>query len=241
MELNYNDIIDSHKNEIALVLAHGPSSSDIIPHLPKLRSKGVKVFSCNNWSRFTTEPIDYWILANSEYTVAKNYNTINNYKGTKLFYANSADVKSNPDVLSIDFLRYDERHVDGKPCSPQCTKQCHNRKDGVKSIHQVLQDYSGHNSMYISSGTVTVHMIAFAILMGFKDIYLCGMELDYKKGYAMGKGANPLNFSPWKQPTINSIEILSQTASCKGAYLYATNNQPLHGVLERKDICELLQ
>ena len=215
-EFFYEDILNKHKNKPAIVLGHGPSMSPLIPHIGKLNEKFLTI-SCNEWFLFFNDPIDYWVVANSVFTMNKNVNNFNRFPNTKLIYADVADSsfdKRIADGLKNDYMLYTERDVDNRI-----------------PIYIKLQEYCNYEINYRSYGTVALHMLAFAVLMGCNPIYITGVDLDYNKGYALErKSRNPDSFEKDKYIIINSFDIIKKSANNIGVQIYGIGTQPSHGV-----------
>jgi len=133
MKLTFDDIINKHKGTPAIVAGHGPSLNGYISKIENLqKNKRCLRISVNNWYDFFSEKPDYWVVANSEYTIKNsivpNYVWDTHYKwekdvfnkyATTLFYNDPAEnasadfVKTN---LSVDYLPYDTRHFQGMKC-----------------------------------------------------------------------------------------------------------------------------
>jgi hypothetical protein len=202
MNFDLNDIIDKHKNAPAIVMAHGPSLNEYVGLLLQY-PRHIK-FDCNEWFQFNPIEPDYWVLANSMFTIRSQLAVMNKFNGM-LLYSDSVDttdanwVKQN---LKINYLPYDQRHFG----NPQRL-----------TIQEKLQNVSGYNERYSTGDTVSVHMIAFAILMKCNPIYIVGMDLDYNKGYANYTGYMPFlppqSFeSQFQKNILNDYRILNESA-----------------------------
>ena len=74
MKLNFEDIINKHKGQSALVAGHSPSLSDVKDKIENLQIRGELLrFSVNEWYDFFTQRPDYWVLSNSEYTLKASF------------------------------------------------------------------------------------------------------------------------------------------------------------------------
>ncbi len=172
MKLNYSNIIGKHKGETCLILAFGPSLNRILDKLQTYKSKGIKTISCNDWYNFFSVQPDYWIIANSEMRMNNHYQKFNEYT-IPLFYSKSADFSDENWVeqnIKCNYFPY-----------------CHNyqnKKSGEKENNEILQEYTHYNKRLTGGDTVAIQMLVFAIILGFSNIYVSGMDLNYRLGYA---------------------------------------------------------
>lgn len=237
MRLEMPDIIDRHTGKIAYVIGNGPSAGPIIEKLMKSRtSKELSqheeiVICCNDIdihlknigkSLLSLKP-NYWTLANPAMTVENLYSRLNEMKeyggcllnGDSVMYSGSVDLTDISDeILEVDFLGYDQRHFEGKTCpdaAPCCIKNMKNIIKGRKTIQETLQEYTGHSIRYGSGSTVAVHMLAFAVIMGCKTIYVSGVDLDYNLGYLDRITVNHDRFNIWPDIPID-FSIIGDSA-----------------------------
>jgi len=188
--LNFDDILNKEKGKVGLVCGSGGSLREyheLFERLSKTQKDKYCCIAANQWHQKTNLDVDYWVVANSVYTVAKEYNTFNS-KNSTLIYADSVDktdrnfVESN---LKIDYLAYDERHQGGNPCQRQ-SACCNNIIPGRKTIQEYLKNITSYNKIYNSCGTVGIHMIAVAVILGCNPIYVSGIDMNYNTGYVDG-------------------------------------------------------
>lgn len=243
-----SDIIDKHKGSVAVVDLFGPSGKihrDTIDLLAK--EKQIIRLSCNNWWEHlpSSPPPDYWVLASNVDTVSRYLSEINKHKETTtLCYASSVDRTtlggSVLKMLEADYLPYDQKHHDGLPLPEWCCgpKGCEAViVSGRLTIQQELEKLSGYSPRYGSGDTVAVHMIAFAILMGCKTIYLNGLDLDYGKGYANGSQA-PRD-TIWKECAdrqTSTFDSLNESAKLRGSKIINLCTDAWYGVFKSGQI-----
>jgi hypothetical protein len=55
-------------------------------------------------------------------------------------------------------------------------------------------------------------MLALAILLGCKKIYICGVELNYSLGYVSPDFTNYSSFNPHLDEILTDFEIIKQSA-----------------------------
>ena len=176
---------------------------------------------------------DYWVIANTILTVQarhKSFNLLKQNNG-KLIYANSVDMTQNPEkYLEIDFLPYDQRHFDHKPCPVYdqhfncCSNVAHLMPHRL-TVQEELQKYCKHDIHYGTASTVALHMLAFSVLMGCKRVYLSGIDLDYKLGYFDRKTYNPDSFLPWLDQILDDFKIIKN--SCDNIGVEIINLSPI--------------
>jgi hypothetical protein len=233
MQINFSDILDIHKNKTAIIMANGPSTKPFLPHFQKVSKQKDKyvTFVCNEIDEMLEnvglklvkdiDP-DYWVISSTVLTVASRYNNFNllQQNGGKLLYANSTDLTKNVDeLLKIDYLSYDQRHFDNKHCPvpPElgCCEFCKDLIPSRLTIQEELQKYTGYDKHYGTASTVALHMLAFAILMGCKKIYLSGIDLNYNLGYFDRKTQNPDTFKLWLGEILEDFRLIKNSAELK--------------------------
>jgi hypothetical protein len=188
MRLSYEDIINKHKGGKCIVIGHGPSLNKYLGELTRLREEGYVLIGCNNWYEFYPNEVpEYWINANTVDHSRNLADYINKYKSIWI-YADTLDnvpyewVEKN---LDVDYFSFDQRHFGGKQCYCCKNGRCIVHFDPNRlTLQETLQNYTGYNKHYSSGHTVAIHMLAFAILFGFSEINLVGLDFNYNIGYA---------------------------------------------------------
>lgn len=107
------------------------------------------------------------------------------------------------------------------------------------TIQEYLQKISDLEQHYGTADTVAFHAIAFAIIMGCNPIYISGMDLNYRKGYASTQAPtkNFLNngaLGHWellKNNLINDLTILNKSAINRDIEIINLLNNSWYGVL----------
>jgi hypothetical protein len=114
------------------------------------------------------------------------------------------------------------------------------------TIQEELQQLSGH-AEHIGPGTsVGIFALIFAVLMGHNPIYICGMDMDYSKGYAnpeasgfkhrVNKGAIG-HLKKIHCETIESdLRILRESAALLGIDIINLNKNSWFGALQLGDL-----
>lgn len=227
-------LVDSHKGQTAWVVANGPSTMRILKQLVKLRAQNTQghvLFVTNevddllNNVGLTVEQLkpDYWVVANSHFTVEAQHARFNKMKnwGGKLLYANSVDLTRNPEqLLEVDYLPYDQRHFNGMVCQDSRKPCCaFNKKEigeGRSTVQEALQSFLGAPTRYGTGSTVALHMLALAIISGCETINVSGVDLDYSAGYFDGKSYNPDSFTPWMSEVVEDFITIKQSIDNSG-------------------------
>jgi len=132
MKLNFEDIVNKHKDKPCVIALHGPSIDEHIDTIEALQKEDKAIrFSVNEWyDHFSVRP-DYWVVSNGEFTIAgsllrtpiwaqRNYphDVFNEYQ-IPLLYNVTADLTPASlvgDRLSCDYLPYDTRHFKNHSC-----------------------------------------------------------------------------------------------------------------------------
>jgi hypothetical protein len=243
MKLTFKDIIDTHKGRIGLSVATGPS---LKPHLDNIinlsNTNKYTVLSVNECdTMLPTLNISYRIVANSNFTVAREYGRFNREPKIPLVYANSVDLTPKnvvEDLLETDYLPYDQRHFGGNHCTwgngvggrYYC---CDNIEEGGLTIQEQLKKYCGVDIMYGSGDTVSLHMLSFNILLGCNPIYIVGVDLDYSRGYADGVSENKDSFVPYIERILGDFEVIKKSAEKIGVEIYSLcEGSPINNIFK---------
>jgi hypothetical protein len=118
-KLKFDDVLDAHKDIPCVVACHGPSLDSHKEEIEKLqKQKRIIRLSTNNWYDFFSQPPNYWITSNTEFTIENKIEKLNQYK-VPVFYASSSDLTNQKFIdknLLCDYLPYDQRHFKGLSC-----------------------------------------------------------------------------------------------------------------------------
>jgi len=107
------------------------------------------------------------------------------------------------------------------------------------TIQEYLQQISGAEEHYGTADTVALHAIAFAIIMGCNPIYVAGMDLNYRKGYASSEASTERHLSSgilghWEllgNSLKNDLTILKKSAINRDIEIINLLNNSWYGVL----------
>lgn len=158
-------------------------------------------------------------------------------KEFKNYYADNGD---------FNFLKYGNNSIMWHP--PRCFAMSGHSLDGKccaqnnpprVTVQETLQRLSHHTEHYSTGDTVAVHAIAFAIMMGCNPIYISGLDLDYRKGYAnpdktdwSQKSQSPNAWTPVRKNLLNDLRILNHSATNMGTKVYTLNPDPWYDAFE---------
>lgn len=162
---DYDNILklkDKEAGKKVLIMGHGPS----LLNINKSKYKNYKKMTCNNFHKidnFFDEQfkVDYWCAANSLEAISEPLKLCQNDKIISL--------------LTIPMKSHLEQVLDTKDENTLCWLWEH------KILQKVLARDNGLVKTYSHCNTVTNHMIAFSILLGFKEISITGFDLSYSK------------------------------------------------------------
>jgi len=95
------------------------------------------------------------------------------------------------------------------------------------TLQEHLQQETRYDKHYSTGDTVALHAIAFAILMGCNPIYLSGVDLSYKLGYAnVDQPVHGDHYTLWEdnqKNLLSDLKILLDSASNKGIQILNLN------------------
>lgn len=229
MKLEFKDVINKESGKSAIVIGTGPSLGKHIDKINQLKNNGFVLISCNDIDVYTSIEPDYWVFANSEATIKTMYGRLNAKSRTIIVYADSVDLTPREDVdawLKVDYLPYDQRHFGGQKCGAGAC--CKHIIPGRLTIQEELQKYTAHNVRPVHSGTVAVQMLPLAVLLGCKNIYVTGINLDYSRGYVNGHDVaraqalhtQPESFAQNIDSILETIAIIRDAANNIGVNIY---------------------
>jgi len=111
--------------------------------------------------------------------------------------------------------------------------------DGVPTVQEKLQEVSGYSEHYSTGDTVAIHMISFAIMMGCNPIFVSGLDLDYKLGFANPDVYVPIHNDDWQNLSFNlknDLKVLNESAKMRGIKIINLNQDPWYEVLETGEL-----
>jgi hypothetical protein len=235
MRISINEIIDKNDGKTAFVIGNGPSAARNLKKIIELSKKksDYTTFVCGeidillnniNYDLFLDVMPDYWVMANSIQTVSNYYNNFNkmNLCNGTLIYADSVDKTKNPEnYLKIPFHAYDQRNfTDPKRLT----------------IQQELIKYTNSDNTYGSGHTVALHMLAFAVINGCKNIYITGVDLDYSHPYLDGNSRNPDTFSGFQSEIIDDFNTIGKSAKNRGVNIINLSDiSPLKNIFHTQE------
>jgi hypothetical protein len=227
--------VGAEKNKKAFVCGMGPSLKKYLDDVTN--SDNVKI-ACSDVDLMTNIIPDYWVFANSIDGAATKMNERwKKMKDTVIVHAHSVDSTPNSwireNVLN-KYIGYDQRHFNNLDCN-NCQNKCTNRVPNVKTIQELLMEISNSKRKYGTGHTVAVHCLALAILLGCKEIYLFGIDLNYNLGYVDDKTVNKDSFSYWLPEILEDFKILKESAENLNIKIYNMSEvSPLQEIFETK-------
>ena len=231
IKYNFEQVKNKHEDKIAFVCGLGPSLSESMDYIIKNRSDIVLV-SCNDIDVASNLVPNYWVFANSHQTANFMYDRFKKLPDVTIVHSDSVDITPRwwieERMKNFNYIGYDQRHFDNKKCK-NCPNNCDNFIDGRLTIQEELQKFTGHSEKYSTGDTVAVHMLALSILLGCKNIYISGVDLDYKKGYYQSYMAPVMvtEFEPYLENILNDFRIINDSAKKIGVQIINTNNDSI--------------
>jgi hypothetical protein len=245
MKQSFDTLFFSNSEKVGLCIASGPSLRNYLKLL-----KHISIFGRNRFCLFSVNDIDKWydfhsdfrVLANSEQTIFNSFLNLRRHKNTKIVFAESVDLTPrwvySLLLFGINYLIYDQRHFLGQSCIPvgDCCKRIVKNK---LTIQEELQKYCNYDRRYGSGHTVALHMLAISILCGCKEIYVFGVDLDYKKGYVKKGIVNIDSFDFLLEEILDDFSIIFKSALNIGVKIFScSENSPINSVIPFKDFNE---
>ena len=231
-------IIDKEVGKIGMCVATGPSLKPYLNDIIELSKTDDNYcfLSTNQYDSMFDLRAKYRVVANNVLTIEREYKRFNSTNNT-LIYADSVDTTDRELVkklLTIDYVGYDQRHYNSKHCNVK-SKCCKHIVKNRLTIQEELQKYTKNVRHYGDGSTVALHMLSFALLMGCKEIYLFGVDLNYNLGYANPNFKNPGSFNPNINDILSDFKIIKESADNIGVKVYSTcENSPINDVLHYK-------
>jgi len=217
MRLSFKDVEDRHKGFPAFVAAHGPSLNPYIDKLPDLKKARYIIVGCNECYNFHDNcPPNYYVLANTYYTIAKQINFINMNDFTTVYARNvdRTDMDWIDKNIKNDYLPYDQ----------------YTQLQNYHLIQDDFRTYTGHDVNYGPGDTVALHMISTAVMLGCNPIYIAGIDLDYRLGYARHKGQLTASgvdcieaMNDYLDRNLTNLRIINESAKRKGVAIINLN------------------
>jgi hypothetical protein len=215
----------------------GPSFKKYLDTVEKNEKNNV-IVTCSDFHLMTNLKPNYWVFANSMNTVVTMKDVVNSLPDTTLVYADSVDTTPREWVennLNKPYVGYDQRHFNNKKCN-ECPNGCANLIENRKTIQELLQDYTGYHEKYGTGETVALHVLALSVIMGCKEIFLFGVDLDYSLGYVDEKTQNYDSFVPYLDYILSDFNIIVKSAEKIGVKIYNTSEfSPLKKIMKTID------
>jgi len=236
IQYNFEQVKNKHNGKIAFVCGIGPSLSDTINHIIKERENIILV-SCSDIDLISNLHPDYWVWANTK-QVGGLIDRLKGMPNASLVHADSVDLTPRlwieENLENLNYIGYDQRHFNNQKCN-NCPNGCDNFIEGRLTIQEELQKFTDNDEKYSSGDTVAVHMLALSILLGCKEIYITGVDLDYRKGYYSSYMSphSAVEFDIYIDNILNDFRIIRDSAKNIGVEIYNTSNtSPLKTIFE---------
>lgn len=213
------DYLNKEENKIAYVCAMGPS---LKKYLDVIDNQNAIIISCSDVDTMTNIIPNYWVFANSIYTAQVMNDRWKKFPNTTIVHADSVDVTHTSWIhtnVTNNYIGYDQRHFDNSTCN-NCPNNCVNFVENRKTIQELLMEYTGFDKRYGGGCTVAVHCVSLAILLGCKEIYIFGCDLNYSLGYVDEKTTNNDSFEPWMNFIMEDFTIIQNSAKKIGVNIY---------------------
>lgn len=242
MKLNFNNIIDKEAGKDAIVLGTGPSLNKHKEKIKNLDRSKYIIIGCNDIDIVANIIPDYWVFSNNEATINVMSSRLNNAK-TIVLYSDVIDLTDRADVdvfLNVDYLGYDQRHFNGS--TTECTggNCCKHAIPDRLTIQEEFKNYTKYHTYDTSSDTVIINSLYFSVLLGCKNVYVTGVDLDYSVGYADNSKSNSVvikNLELMRPRILNTLNIINNSAKNINVNIYSLDNG-LHisNVFEYKEL-----
>lgn len=261
MQQQFSDIINSQSGKVGFVLGLGSSLRQHVPTIMEWQKDKSKcgIISCNNIDLMLPEiDIDYWILAQpadvtNPLCIILAHDRYNSRPNTTLLYTDCLDLTPREQVarlLTGNYIGYDQRHYKSEPCGwgelaggrHTC---CQHIIEGRLCIQEEFKKYTGGDELYGNADTVGVHMVALAVMLGFKTIYISGIDLDYTNGYVNNNanvdtdrriemGKSVMANRKMLDRILDDMAIIKRSAEKVGTSIYCFNEGVISSVFEVK-------
>ena len=245
MKLSFSSILNSSKNKVGICIASGPSLNTYLERIITLSNQkrtDFCFFSVNDIDTWYNLKSDFRIFANSEQTIQKMFLEFYKSPKTKILFAESVDL--TPRIvykfllLLIDYFPFDQRHFNNMHCQ-EFSACCNRIVSNNLTIQEKLQKYCNYPEKYGSGHTVSLHMLSFSILTGCKEIYIFGVDLNYKLGYSNVSISNSDSFDPWLDEILSDFEVIYRSALNIGVKIYSCSiDSPLSKIIPFKEFDE---
>ena len=262
--LTITDIIEKHKGKPAIIECHGPSANKNRLHINKIcEENNFIIIAINEWHEFKNRlKPHYWVRSFPQRpSIGEDYDYFNKHTqgDIPLLSCDVTDKTTLEDAmkhLTCPYIPFDIRHFNRKTCEenyradsenflPRYFKffnDCCNRR-GRLTLQEQVKKYTKSDKVYSpSTHTSSIHMIAFAILMGCNPIYINGMDLDYEDAsgrYAEIKdggnvdGNSNHHWAGWRQNWITrDFEIINNSANNIGVKIINLHKAPWYKIFE---------
>tara|TARA_R110002126_G_scaffold116875_6_gene256524 strand:+ start:6104 stop:6919 length:816 start_codon:yes stop_codon:yes gene_type:complete len=233
MSTEIEKLLGKEKDKNCHVVGHGPSLEEYLPKLSVLDKNKDIIFSVNDVDTMTDLYPDYWLTTNPDYNVRNIYKRINSFPETTFLYSDCYDLtpfNEADNLLDVEYYSFDSLHFKTRPnifyvkgwrlgCDRGWINCCSNIIDKRLTVQEYLQKISDYENHYSSGDTGILHALAFAVILGSKNINLYGVDLDYNLGYVNGnltdsdgKANHGDSFDYWMDRIMSDFYIINESA-----------------------------
>ena len=225
MEINFNYLNDKHLNENCLILGSGPTMNQF----DFMGFKGKIIFIGTTILRIKNIKPDYLVSGNNIFPVVnikEHLNFLNSFKNMTWLMSDTCcyqDIWPYDErlfkKLKIDYLKFDDRHFNKKYCNPKkkCCDLIDIKLNNTNLVNEIEKKYEiPYNFTHIQGASVFDSALLFCVLMGFKNIYIQGVDLPKSHYQRGGYGGNYFGHSSKEADKViqNALKIT------KYKYLY---------------------
>lgn len=215
-----------HKDERCFILGNGPSLT--VRDLENIKNE--ITFASNRiygiYPQTTWRPT-YYCSADPDFAKAVKRNIVDIVKDSKMSFLNLRCVKDyDKEITNLDNVYF--YYI------PRAWAHQHIKRETKKVLPKFSEDFS---KIAYSSATITYEIIQLAVYMGFKEIYLLGVDHEYKLYSENGivkenpnvkssyfKGIAEINDGEYKMSATNSVFNPKTTYGYESANNYAKKN-----------------
>jgi hypothetical protein len=230
------DYINKESGKTAYVCGLGPS---LRPYLPLLKNnennKSSFIISCNEVDIMTNLIPKYWVLSQHVELNIRNMNErVKKYSDTILVHGDSMDTTPRNWIfenVTNEYIGFDQRHFQSQKCTG-CPNNCANLIEGRLTIQELLMKITGCQERVGTGHTVMIFMVALSIILGAKNIYILGVDLNYSNGYVDGITTNSFDYAPWMADILRDMDVMRISAESIGSKIFNLSpSSPLKQVL----------
>jgi hypothetical protein len=188
MEINIEQLKNKHSNKPCVIVG----GSQTMHNFNYKKFNGIIIVIGSAILRVHNKfHVDYIINSNNEFPVPEipsHLNFLNKFRNNTTWIMSdtncySSIFKPNKNIwdnkLKINYVKYDDRHFNGKPCSPK--KDCCDYlrlHPGRKNIFEITSEfYKERNSIKTTGTSVAEAALAVSLILGCSPIFIQGIDI----------------------------------------------------------------